>query len=365
MKSIVALLCTLLYIESSNGHGFMVSPRPRNLVHKGGSKGPGDVQGMAGGGPAADRARGHGLCGDNVERSEFMAPNAYGPTAPVATYKQGAYVDIQVKITAHHWGWFEFRLCRPKDGGKNLSLPITQECLNEHVLEFDVDHAIKKYGNKMRQGVKSPADYVGNPKNYGIEHAKCAYIPGRGPHGSCCKNGGKCSPENRNTNRWVLPRPDPSSSTYTMRYKLPKGVVCERCVLQWYYQTGNSIDSYPEGFWNCADIAISATGAPVNNETFPTEDEDDEDETEKNDDEEGDNETPKTTVTKCVSTSHFMTDSLCQKTKCVCTMFCKKTTVVVEDDGEEDDEEEDDKEEETKPPTLRTGCKGNKALGIS
>lgn len=45
-----------------------------------------------------------------------------------------------------------------------------------------------------------------------------------------------------------------------MRYILPAGVSCKRCVLQWYYQTGNSIDDFPEGFWNCADISILPKG---------------------------------------------------------------------------------------------------------
>ena len=45
---------------------------------------------------------------------------------------------------------------------------------------------------------------------------------------------------------------------YTMRYFLPEGVTCERCVLQFQYVTGNSQDKYPEAFWNCADIKIVA-----------------------------------------------------------------------------------------------------------
>ena len=61
-----------------------------------------------------------------------------------------------------------------------------------------------------------------------------------------CNDGGSCSNPDSNTDRWVLPDPSLAGMTYNMRYKLPAGVTCPRCVLQWYYQTGNSVDGYPE-----------------------------------------------------------------------------------------------------------------------
>ena len=81
-----------------------------------------------------------------------------------------------------------------------------------------------------------------------------------GPSGTCCNNGGACSTAAANTNRWVLPKSGSgeaaaigaaSGDTYTMRYFLPSGVTCDRCVLQMTYVTGNSNDKYPETFWNC------------------------------------------------------------------------------------------------------------------
>ena len=44
---------------------------------------------------------------------------------------------------------------------------------------------------------------------------------------------------------------------YDIHLNVPAGIECERCVLQWFYQTGNSQDTYPEGFWNCADVKVS------------------------------------------------------------------------------------------------------------
>jgi hypothetical protein len=64
-----------------------------------------------------------------------------------------------------------------------------------------------------------------------------------------------------------------NKSTFRVRYKLPRGLKCKRCVVQWTYETGNScnppgiprpnpgLDSCKrstngEQFWNCADVRI-------------------------------------------------------------------------------------------------------------
>jgi hypothetical protein len=68
----------------------------------------------------------------------------------------------------HHWGWFEFRLCRPKDGGLNISVASSQECLNEHVLQFDLSDTSSSFVGQMMpgSGLKSPADFVGDTTFY-------------------------------------------------------------------------------------------------------------------------------------------------------------------------------------------------------
>ena len=195
----------------------------------------GDIQSLDAGAVANERKNGHGLCGDILPRNEFEAPNLYGPQFPtVATYVAGQTIDIQVKITAHHWGWFEFRLCRNDDGGLNTSLPRTQSCLNQYILQFDPMYTASSYVGKMRSnsGLKSPADYNGDPNFYSWEHSKCPYLPGA-PKGSCCNEGGNCSNPVNNTDRWVLPDPSLAGMVYNLKYKLPTGVTCPRCVLQW------------------------------------------------------------------------------------------------------------------------------------
>jgi len=150
-------------------------------------------------------------------------------------------------------------LCVPNDGGEDKSVSITQDCLNQHVLKFDVAYTKSQHNGQMTGGLSSPADYAGLK-----DSVKCGIVGGH--DGSCCNNGGACSPAASNDDRWVLPQSGVNGNRFTMRYILPAGVTCERCVLQWHWQTGNSPWSFPEGFWGCADIRIQAGsggGTPI------------------------------------------------------------------------------------------------------
>ncbi|KAK3084053.1 hypothetical protein FSP39_007381 [Pinctada imbricata] len=81
-------------------------------------------------------------------------------------------------------------------------------------------------------------------------------------------------------NRYLLHQPSGSTQykelgrpqVYTVTLKLPQGVTCTQCVLQWKYNTGNSYgeDAYgrtclgcgrQEQFYGCADISIGSTSA--------------------------------------------------------------------------------------------------------
>lgn len=71
-------------------------------------------------------------CGDIKARKGF-SEGPYGATAARGTFVAGGVMDVQIKLTAHHSGWFEFRLAVPV----NASAPLTQELLNAHVLQID------------------------------------------------------------------------------------------------------------------------------------------------------------------------------------------------------------------------------------
>lgn len=83
-------------------------------------------------------------------------------------------IDVEIDLTASHLGYFEFRLC-PQN---NPLVPATQSCLDKYVLPL--------------------ADGSGT--------------------------------------RYPIPTFDKGLQRYQV--KLPEGVTCEQCVLQWHYNTG-------------------------------------------------------------------------------------------------------------------------------
>ena len=203
----------------------------------------------------------------------------------------GNMIDLNMQITAYHYGWSEFRLCE-SDGGA-----VTQECFNEHVLEFDTDHAKNTYAGKMVKGPGEGAQVPSDPTDFSAlsPHVRCQGPTGASkenflwtkypemlaPAGACCNDGGICSDPLVNTDRWVFPAVNASkklegqgtvippsdnygaapitmNGAYTVRLKIPSTVNCETktCTVQWLFMTGNTIDGYPETFRNCADFRV-------------------------------------------------------------------------------------------------------------
>eukprot|EP00121_Abeoforma_whisleri_P014834 Awhi_evm2s13679 len=260
-----ALLLSVLALglEYARGHGAMVVPKSRNMIarvngqeycpHCLSAGGPGFIQSITPGGkfnwPETQTSSvRQGLCG-NPANSDLI----YQKPGPISkTYKPGQVIDIQIAITAHHKGHFEFWLCDQAD--------VTFKCLSKHhlVRAEDSGHTLSPIDTKFPERYHLEPSCAGDsPKNFDDENL-ANYLPG--------------------------------SQRITMKYRLPKGVTCEHCVLQWWWGTGNSCtipgsksfdyprDScsswvntglsecgnggYPEEFWNCADIKIGSGSIP-------------------------------------------------------------------------------------------------------
>ena len=83
-----------------------------------------------------------------------------------ATYKQGDTIDVEVVLTAHHMGYFQFKACPLAQHG---DVP-TQACFDSYKLEFveDVLHGVPKDDNYPERAYIPPTDY---------NFAELAYIP--------------------------------------------------------------------------------------------------------------------------------------------------------------------------------------------
>jgi hypothetical protein len=172
------------------------------------------------------------LGSDPVPRKhEAGGANVPSPRKISGTYTEGQVVTFKTTLTAFHMGRLGFRVC--KIAGNTTAderAQLTETCLD---------------ANQLKQ----------------------ADVPGAQAPGDAWYHLGTVN-----------------QGSYSTPYQLPAGLTCDgmtsRCVLQFYYLTGNSCTppgeprqyttgatatcgagaAYPEEFWNCADIVITKAG---------------------------------------------------------------------------------------------------------
>jgi len=206
------ILCIIPMLTHVRGHGYLIQPPARGSAWRVGFNTPRDVtdneENCGGFATQWDKNGGKcGICGDPWNgKKENETPGKYASGTIVANYTSGQTIDVAVKITANHKGWFEFKLCENNDPQNDKS----QECFDRHLLEFASGETRMEVG----QGNK----------------------------------------------------------LFKYRVKLPAGVTCQQCILQWHYNAGNSWGTDPdtgkgcigcgpqETFMGCADVAISGGG---------------------------------------------------------------------------------------------------------
>ena len=227
-KKLVAWAVGAASIVSAAAHGMLSEPRARNVVHNSNYC----PHCLAAGGPGVTYAGGrvwprsvHGVCGDPPKGPlDHEAGGKFATKIITGRYVRGQTLTLRVTITAPHGGRFSFGVCPVPDGASDAEerRVVTQKCFDANRLTNTQDGT---------------------------------------PHW------------------WFGKKP---TGEYTMDFKLPTGVTCKRCVLQWHYETGNSctIPGTPlqhvmsdnmvpcdktgvmEEFWNCADVAIRDDGDP-------------------------------------------------------------------------------------------------------
>eukprot|EP00437_Effrenium_voratum_P043830 CAMPEP_0181484300 /NCGR_PEP_ID=MMETSP1110-20121109/45910_1 /TAXON_ID=174948 /ORGANISM="Symbiodinium sp., Strain CCMP421" /LENGTH=628 /DNA_ID=CAMNT_0023610127 /DNA_START=47 /DNA_END=1933 /DNA_ORIENTATION=- len=208
--SALAFLAASATVRSAWGHGFMFEPPARNV-----QSGPKN-------GYCPHCGNGNGICGDgNQWPSDSDYVNA--GTEPLRTWTAGSVVSASIRITAHHKGHFEFSVCRQQISSSTVD---AQGCLDQWVLER------------------------ATPEEAGIVNC--------GPND---RRGG-CQPiDPRHRERWYLPpggfSPD-NNDVHTLYLKVPAGLSCAACTLQWRWWSANSCIPGPD--YGCYKQELDAGG---------------------------------------------------------------------------------------------------------
>ena len=216
VKSMYVLLSFLTIVS---GHGSVRDPPARNVLANSDDcpdcLNAGGVSVMYNG--VRSKAR-YGVCGDPWNaKKDHEAGGKFARGKITRTYKSGSTITLKLSFSANHKGRMSFSICDLPDkrmsSSEERSL-TTQRCFNKNVLR-----------RADNQGVYS-------------------FLKG-------------------NEDKLVV------------KYKLPRGLKCKHCVLQWEWLTGNSCCpsntptkycehgvskcfryTVPETWYNCADIKI-------------------------------------------------------------------------------------------------------------
>lgn len=176
-----------------------------------------------------------GICGDAYQGPRDHEDGGIYATGLIGrTYESGETINTTIDITANHFGYFEFRLC-PLDMGKSRRpRRLTQQCLDQHLLEIG----------------PSDSKSNGDPTRYFLPHGNKSY--------------------------------------FYVPVELPSEIIsCKHCVLQWKYHAGNTWGKDQKGrkclgcadqqeeFYNCADIEIierspRELSTPINHDNSTT-----------------------------------------------------------------------------------------------
>ncbi|RWS02710.1 uncharacterized protein B4U79_01228 [Dinothrombium tinctorium] len=209
------LLVLVIFGENASlifGHGRLIDPPSRSTAWRYGFKTPinfDDQELFCGGFRNQWYINGGkcGICGDpfNGERRNELPNGIYAKNLVITRiYNQNSVIAAKVKLIKNHKGFFVFKLCP----ARSMQVEVTQECLDSNVLQ--VVNSREKF------------KYILPTRNRGI---------------------------------------------FTIFLRLPRGLNCERCVLQWTYTASNSYGICKDGkdregcgpqetFRACADIKI-------------------------------------------------------------------------------------------------------------
>lgn len=228
----------------TSGHGYLTEPPPRGALYEAGLapfKKPVDVSAPFDSMlhfPAGDRRKDDaglrsqrreggtwtpftplsphfkwrsGVCGDLKSKTEAhrRGGDYFHNGMIVRNYVEGGSIDFEASLVGHHNGFFEFYICDVSKCGRDIS---------EHCFRIGACKQLERAWVNECQ--------VGKSK--------------------------RCAPIDRNyPGRWYVPCPvfaekggfDMMGKDGTMKYILPEGLVCDHCVIQWFYSAANECNA--------------------------------------------------------------------------------------------------------------------------
>ena len=217
MASATIVIILLSLLSPGAPHGFLSSPRSRNLVA---------YEDLSWSNPSASTPLPEDCptclnlggtlarCGLTADRNYDTPLNALRGSMPMnqqATYTEGQIIEVEVTLSAHHRGHFIFKGCAVESTAR----PPTQECFDANPLTFIRDEL---YGAPKDERFPERA-YVAPPFH----------------------------PLRRNSNKPTFEE----AMLFKYVMQLPPGLSGELVLLQWYYVAGNSgcshagYDDYP------------------------------------------------------------------------------------------------------------------------
>ena len=190
-KFFLSVFTSSSILKLIEGHGYLSSPRSRMYYARQEGGFGADVPPTENDYMSFDKKQANQVCGTMRQNYDDYRDSMGNPMPwiPQGIYSEGQEIDIEITLTANHWGHFELYVC--PDGNAS-----TQDCF-----------------------VRNPMTMVRDLKYNGPRDPS---YPQRGYVGS---------------NR---------AETFRFRYRLPDGIVGNQVMMQWRYVTANSC--LPRGY---------------------------------------------------------------------------------------------------------------------
>lgn len=218
----IFLACILVTVQ---GHGYLAEPPSRNLVrnwqrldncptcHAGKfnwKKNPRYLD------PNFNQ-----FCGDDGNLANSVGVQR--------TYKAGEIAEFAVGIKVNHQGHYEFRICdRPVTGADKANPPAAQACFNKNLLLRATEKEIRAaYPNFAPCQINDPRI---DCQPFDERHPERIYIP---PVSSLTKQGDRGAWKNKEPGK----RFQEMSEVHVMHFKIPTGLQCNECTLQWWWSS--------------------------------------------------------------------------------------------------------------------------------